>query len=66
MWLAIILMGGMFVSDNAEFFKLADEQIKAGHQWQAMKCRAPEEGTLYIAAKNESTGKEYVCFKLEK
>ena len=66
MWLAMILMGGMFVSDNAEFFKVADEQIKAGHQWQAMKCRAPEAGTLYIAAKNESTGKEYVCFKLEK
>tara|TARA_S200000501_G_scaffold329525_1_gene330165 strand:- start:112 stop:312 length:201 start_codon:yes stop_codon:yes gene_type:complete len=66
MWLAIILMGGMFVSDNAEFFKVAGEQIEAGHKWEAMKCRAPEEGTLYIPAINESTGKEYVCFKLEK
>ena len=56
----------MFVSDNAEFFKVAGEQIEAGHKWEAMKCRAPEEGTLYIPAINESTGKEYVCFKLEK
>ena len=52
----MLLMGGLFVSDNAEFFKLADEQIKAGHSWKAMKCRAPEEGTLYIPAINETTG----------
>ncbi len=28
MWVAMLLMGGLFVSDNAEFFKLADEQLK--------------------------------------
>ena len=66
MIIAILLMGGLFVSDNSEFFKVAGEQIEAGHTWQAIKCKQPEEGTLYISAKNESTGKEYVCFKLEK
>ena len=61
-----ILIGGLFYEDNKEFFVKADEQLEAGYTWNAMKCRAPEEGTLYIPAINEATGKELVCFKLEK
>ena len=61
-----ILIGGLFYEDNKEFFVKADEQLEAGYTWNAMKCRAPLEGTLHITAKNEATGEELVCFKLEK
>lgn len=61
-----ILIGGLFYEDNKEFFVKAGEQIDQGYIWHAMKCRAPMEGTLHITAKNEDTGREYVCFKLEK
>lgn len=60
------IIGGLFYEDNKEFFVKADEQLEAGYTWNAMKCRAPMEGTLHITAKNEDTGREYVCFKLEK
>ena len=61
-----MLMGGLFVNDNAEFFAQADANYAAGLTWQHIQggCRAPDPNELYISAKNEDTGKEWVCFKI--
>lgn len=64
--MAVALIGGLFVHDNAEFFAKADEQIKAGYEWNLIKCREPIPGALSIPLINQETGKKTVCFKLEK
>mgnify|MGYP003322780466 FL=1 len=68
MVVALMLMGGLFVNDNAEFFAQADANYAAGLTWQHIEggCRAPDPNELYISAKNEDTGKEWVCFKMRK
>ena len=66
--LTMAVMGGLFFNDNSEFFAQADANYAAGLTWQHIEggCRAPDPNELYISAKNEDTGKEWVCFKMSK
>tara|TARA_B100000902_G_scaffold89522_1_gene93280 strand:+ start:1376 stop:1678 length:303 start_codon:yes stop_codon:yes gene_type:complete len=65
--LAITLMGGLFIYDNAEFFAQAEKNHANGLTWQAIEdgCRAPNSDEIYIASVDQATGKEWVCFKMK-
>lgn len=62
----VALMGGLFFNENAEFFAQADKNYADGLRWAKIEegCRAPNLKELFISAKNEDTGKEFVCFKM--
>ena len=66
--IAMIVMGGLFLHENHEFFAQAEKQIEAGYTWSKIDegCREPLEGTLHIAAENPDTGEKFVCFQLKK
>tara|TARA_B100000424_G_C22653090_1_gene359928 strand:+ start:404 stop:607 length:204 start_codon:yes stop_codon:yes gene_type:complete len=63
---ALIVVGGLFFNENAEFFAQANKNFDAGMIWHKITCRAPDPNELSIPLKNEDTGKEYVCFKMKK
>tara|TARA_B100001094_G_scaffold323255_1_gene373788 strand:- start:1271 stop:1480 length:210 start_codon:yes stop_codon:yes gene_type:complete len=66
--LATIVIGGLFFNDNAEFFEQANKNYADGMRWSKIEqgCRAPNPEEIYISAINESTGEEWVCFKMRK
>jgi hypothetical protein len=63
--IAVTLIGGMFVNDNAEFFNDVEANRKAGMEWQYVGPQAPNEDESSIPV-TDSNGKETVYFKMAK
>ena len=49
----IILMAGLFVGTNAEFFNAVEQDSKDGMTW-------------HYVGKHEETGEEFIYFKMKK
>jgi hypothetical protein len=61
----IILMAGLFVGTNAEFFNAVDQDSKDGMTWHYVGKQVPD-GAPAITVKNEETGEEFIYFKMKK
>jgi len=63
--LAVTLIGGLFVNDNAEFFNDVERNKKEGKTWEYVGPHSPndEESSIPVI---DSEGKETVYFKMTK
>lgn len=61
---SIVLLTLVGITET-EFFETAVAQQKEGYSWEDIDCRTPEEGIPSLRI-TTPTGKQYVCFKLEK
>tara|TARA_B100000780_G_scaffold104484_1_gene73072 strand:- start:1154 stop:1357 length:204 start_codon:yes stop_codon:yes gene_type:complete len=61
---AVMLIGGMFFADNAEFFAEAHKGEQAGKTWQWVGPETRNPAELAIPLINEETGKETILFRL--
>jgi len=63
--LAVTLIGGLFVNDNAEFFNDVEANRNDGMTWKYIGPQAPNEDESSIPMISED-GKETVYFKMKK
>ena len=62
---ALVLIGGMFFADNAEFFAEAHKGEEAGKTWQYVGSQVRNPNELAIPLINELTGEETILFRLK-
>lgn len=63
--LLLVLVGGLFIADNSEFFQTVEKQRAEGYTWSQIECRQVERGLPAITI-DTPTGKSLVCYKLAK
>ena len=63
--LLLVLVGGLFIADNSEFFQTVEKQRAEGYTWQKIDCRQVVSGLPAITI-DTPTGKSLVCNKLTK
>jgi|TARA_B110000908_G_scaffold125402_1_gene147011 hypothetical protein len=66
MFIGLFLIAGLFVTDNAEFFKKVDANVKDGMTWSYVGPQRPDTTTPYIPLVNQTTGEETIIFKMAK
>jgi hypothetical protein len=62
--LAVTLIGGMFVSDNAEFFNDVEKNRKDGMDWEYVGSMRPSANETSIPLISKD-GKETIYFKMK-
>ena len=65
MMLAIVLIGGLFISNNAEFFNSVEVNKKDGMEWEYVGPQTPSEDDINIPV-IDSEGEETIYFKMTK
>lgn len=65
MGFVLVMIGGMFMWDNQEFFATVEDNIEDGYSWEYIGKTAPD-GSPAITAINEATGEESIYFKMTK
>tara|TARA_R110000751_G_scaffold205622_1_gene309787 strand:- start:399 stop:620 length:222 start_codon:yes stop_codon:yes gene_type:complete len=63
----MVAMGGLFVSDNQEFFTTAEEQVKNGAKWHYVGKTSLDPRAQSIPAQicDEACGDPYILWKLK-
>jgi len=62
--IAVTLMGGLFVNENAEFFNDVEQNRKDGKVWEYVGPQSPNEDESSIPLISED-GSETVYFKMQ-
>ena len=60
----ILLTSVLFFSDNAEFFKVSEQQLLEGYKWHKVGKATPS-GSPAITIQPDN-GNEYIIYRLEK
>ena len=61
---ALVLIGGLFMYDNQEFFGTAEEQVKDGYSWEYVGKQ--EAGNVPALPVLDGSGNEVIYFRLTK
>jgi len=64
MFFAAALLAGLFISDNAEFFKTVQQNKEDGLTWNYVGKKTPD-GSPAITIKNSATGEESIYWKMK-
>jgi hypothetical protein len=60
----LLLMSGLFMHDNAEFFATAEKQVKDGYSWEYVGKQPT--GDVPSLPVLDKSGKEVIYFRLTK
>ena len=60
----ILLTSVLFFSNNAEFFKVSEQQLLEGYKWHKVGKTTPSGAPALII--EPSQGREYIIYKLKK
>jgi len=61
----VLIIGGLFIGENKEFFEVSSAQRAEGYTWQKTDCR-PVNPQLPALTMDTALGKNRICYKLEK
>ena len=64
MALAFVLIGGMFMYDNQDFFGTVEDNIEKGMSWQYVGKQAPQGQPALTVT--DGQGNEVIYFRMEK
>jgi len=64
MGFALVLITGLFMYDNAEFFATVEKNKADGMTWQYVGKQSPGDNPA-ITVKNEVTGEEFIYWRME-
>lgn len=62
--IALAMIAGLFVNDNAEFFSKANEQIEQGMEWTYVGPQTADPDVPSLPLVNEETGEKTILFEL--
>jgi len=62
MELMAIVIFGLFMDDNSEFFATGPDNLAAGTEWKYVGSQPVPEGHVALPCVNEATGEEIVLF----
>ena len=62
---ALVLIGGMFMWTNQNFFATVEDNIEDGYSWESLGKQVPD-GSPAITLQHEETGEESIYFKMTK
>jgi hypothetical protein len=62
----VVLILGLFVYDNSEFFNESKKQLDEGYHWEYVGKQKAEDYSFSLPVVNQETGEKFIYWKLEK